>query len=471
MMKTLKRLWPDSMLRQLVLVTVLGILILQVVNYYGVCNIQGIYSDYVDRNRAETAAAYYMLLKNMRPDERAGAIEGKISSGGLSPASLAVAIKPYEPQWTSSITPITANTASLLRESVAGYGYDQPGGVKVRIIDEKSVADEMPSGLSDKFPLLQTALRLEADNWLVITQPLLNDDQKLIWTQRLTLLMQLLIFSGVIIAILMRVTDPLCRLTQAAELFGRQPETQCPLPLAGSKEVREAAVAFNRMRERICDNIAERQRMFAAVGHDLRTPLTRAKLRLDEIEPENLRTQFAGNLAEIQSIVEQGLELAESLSTSEKEVPLDIRSFVQSLAEDAADQGQKVVMEETAPADPMIVSAKPVCLKRCLENLISNALKYGGDCRIAISRRSKDVIIEVMDSGPGLPDDYLERVFEPYFRMEGSRNRTSGGIGLGLSIARNMCALNNGRLALKNRPEGGLTAKLTLSALEMSAKR
>ncbi len=460
-------LWPDSILRQLVLVTVLGIMILQVVNYYGVCRIQQIYSHYVDHNRAETVTAYYLLLKGMDNEQRAKATGGRISSGGLSEASLAVKLGPEEPAWEAEESQIASGAVSLFKEGVSDYGCDYQSPAKARVIDEKSAGPDLPPGLRDKLPLLQITMALEPGSWLTITQPLLNDDQKLIWSQRLTLLMQLLAFSGVIIAILMRVTDPLCRLTQAADLFGKQPETQSPLPVTGSREVREAALSFNRMRERICDNIAERQRMFAAVGHDLRTPLTRAKLRLEEIQPEPLRNQFAANLAEIQSIVEQGLELAESLSTSEEAVPLEIRSFVQSLAEDATAEGKKVELDESGETGPLVVSARPLCLKRCLENLISNALAYGGDCRIAIRAQGKTATIEVKDNGPGLAEDLLEKVFEPYYRVEKSRNRSSGGIGLGLSIARNMCALNNGRLTLENRPEGGLTAKLVLPSMEI----
>lgn len=468
MIKIIQRLRPDSMLRQLVLVTVLGILVLLTVNYFGVCRIQHTYSNYVDHNRAEAFAAYYLLLKHMNAEQRAAVIGGRVSSGELPVASLAVSLRPDEPAWPACASPTALNATSLFKESVAAYGYGYQGQIKARVIDEKTADPDIYPGLKSKLPLMQITMRLEPGNWLVITQPLLNDDQKLIWSQRLTLLLQLIIFSGAVIIILSRVTNPLCRLTQAAEFFGKQPETQCPLPVTGIKEVREAALSFNRMRARICDNIAERQRMFAAVGHDLRTPLTRAKLRLEEIEPKFLREQFSANLAEIQSIVEQGLELADSLTTSEQSVPLEIRSFVQSLVEDAADSGKNVELDEPGDSRPLVVAARPLCLKRCLENLISNALIYGGNCHMAITAQARSVTLEIKDNGPGLANEMLEKVFEPYFRVEKSRNRSSGGIGLGLSIARNMCALNNGRLTLENRPEGGLKAILVLPAVEMA---
>ena len=211
----------------------------------------------------------------------------------------------------------------------------------------------------------------------------------------------------------------------------------------------------------------ERDNMLEAMGHDLRTPLARVQLRLDSIEPPELREKFAANIEEIRSIVEQGLELARSLRTSEKAVPMDAAAFAASVADDMAANGGAVTFAEAADCgEPPLVAARPTCLRRAVENLAGNALKYAGGAELSVERRGESVIIRVEDRGPGIPPELLEKVFEPYFRVEGSRSRGTGGTGLGLTIARNMVLLNNGSLTLENREGGGLRAVITLPALK-----
>jgi signal transduction histidine kinase len=314
-------------------------------------------------------------------------------------------------------------------------------------------------------PLLQTAIELDDGTWLEILQPLYITNRSAVWMQRVFILMESVLFSVLLIWMIRRATRPLYHLSKAAEQFGRNPEILEPIPPTGSKEIREAANSFNRMRERIRENLGERNRMLEAMGHDLRTPLAKIQLRLDKIKPEELRNQFAANISEIESIIEQGLELARSLQTSEETVPLDLAAFAHSIVEDLADQGLDVSYSgyPNLNEEPILVPAKPTCLKRCLENLLTNAVKYAGSARIGITRQGGRIAIEINDNGPGIPDEFLEKVFEPYYRLERSRNRSSGGIDLGLSIARNMVLLNNGSLNLQNRPGGGLTAQVILA--------
>ena len=222
--------------------------------------------------------------------------------------------------------------------------------------------------------------------------------------------------------------------------------------------------SFNRMRERICGNLAERDRMIAAMAHDLRTPLTRLQLRLDRVEPEPLRAKLQETAASMRAIISQGLELAKSLNTDEALTRLDIRSFLQSVADDHADVGAQVSLEENVRgASPVVVPARPLCLRRCLDNLVTNACAYGGSARIGLAQEGGNVVVTVADEGPEIPEDLLERVFEPYFRLDSSRNPSSGGIGLGLAIARNMALLNNGEIRLRNRAQGGLEARVVLT--------
>jgi signal transduction histidine kinase len=208
--------------------------------------------------------------------------------------------------------------------------------------------------------------------------------------------------------------------------------------------------------------------MLEAMGHDLRTPLARIQLRMDKIQPDSLREKFAGNFNEIQSIIEQGLELARSLNSSEHASPLDIVAFVESIVDDMEAQGEHVSLADMpgndAPA--LIVMARPISLKRSVENVLSNAVKYGGNARISVTKDDNNVMIDIDDNGPGIPEDMLEKVFEPYYRLEYSRNRNSGGTGLGLPIARNMVLLNNGSIALSNKAGGGFRARITIPHLK-----
>lgn len=282
-------------------------------------------------------------------------------------------------------------------------------------------------------------------------------------------MLESLICSAAVIMLIVRAMLPLNRLGKEIERFGATPETAQPLEERGNYEVREVARSFNKMLARVQRNLTERDNMLEAMGHDLRTPLARVQLRLDSIEPPELREKFAANIEEIRSIVEQGLELARSLRTSEKAVPMDAAAFAASVADDMAANGGAVTFAEAEnDGEPPLVAARPTCLRRAVENLAGNALKYAGGAELSVERRGESVIIRVEDRGPGIPPELLEKVFEPYFRVEGSRSRGTGGTGLGLTIARNMVLLNNGSLTLENREGGGLRAVITLPALKMA---
>lgn len=314
--------------------------------------------------------------------------------------------------------------------------------------------------------ILQMAVRLDSDTWLDVTQPLYVSVVWLIWMQRLVFLVEFAIFAVLVLFMLRRLLTPLQVLAHAADRIGKQPELASPLPESGCREIREAAQSFNRMQSRIQANLEERNRMLVAMAHDLRTPLTRVQLRIEEVEPEDLREKLTEGIKEVRSIAEQSLELSSSLKTSEKSVPLDICAFMQSSVDDFMDMGHTVTMADMP--EGLAVMARPMSLKRCVDNILHNAFAYAGNAEICVSASDDEVTIEICDNGPGIPEEYLEKIFEPYLRLETSRNRESGGTGLGLSIARNMAMLNNGSLTLENRPEGGLRAQIVLPRLARS---
>ncbi len=451
---------PDSLFGQLLCVLVLGIVILQAANFEVVCNVQKLYVVQAEKSSAEHLVTCWHLFSAMTAEQRKEAIGRMSSSPAEGSRHNTVEILPDRPDWINikdDTSEDAARLSGIIQESFASCTDDVPP-FAVRRPGTESV-------LPVHLPVLEAAVRLADGTWLKVTQPYSVDDRYVVWTQRLFVLLEAIVMLVLAGMVLLRITRPIRRLASAAETFGKHPELSRPLPEQGVRELREAAQSFNHMRDRICGNLAERDRMIVAMAHDLRTPLTKLQLRLDRVVPEELRRKMQETVSNIRGIISQGLELAKSLNTDETMARLDMKSFLQSIVDDYADTGHNVVYAASGKeeAGDIITDARPLCLRRCVENLISNACKYGDGASVSLSGDDKNIVICVADNGPGIPEEMLERVFEPYFRLEPSRNRLSGGIGLGLAIARNMALLNNGELLLGNRPQGkGLMARIIL---------
>lgn len=251
---------------------------------------------------------------------------------------------------------------------------------------------------------------------------------------------------------------PLKDLARAASDLGRNLD-RAPLPETGPTDVAAAARAFNAMQAQLRRDLAERRHMLAAITHDLQTPLTRLRLRLEKVKDEELRERLVADIAAMKQLIQEGLDLARSAEQGEPAVVVDLESLVVSLVEDESDAGRPVVFTGGATQD---VRVRPAALRRALANLIDNAVRHGGGAEVAVDARGGTVIIHVRDSGPGIPADQLDAVLEPFVRLEDSRSRETGGAGLGLAIARTLLGQNGAALALANRPEGGLDAVVTL---------
>lgn len=264
---------------------------------------------------------------------------------------------------------------------------------------------------------------------------------------------------AIVAALVARMTmRPLKQLAQAATELGNNIE-QPPLKERGATEIRQAAAAFNAMQSRIRHHIQQRAHILAAITHDLQTPLTRMRLRLEKVEDADLREKLINDLTGMQSMVREGLDLARSMESSEPVRRLDLDSLIDSVAADATDAGQSLSVSGSTRLSLM---ARPIALRRCLTNLIDNAVKYGRNAHILASREGSFAVIRIRDDGPGIPDNELENVFDPFYRLETSRSRETGGTGLGLTIARNIAEQHGGTLRLQNRRDGGLEATLTL---------
>ena len=254
------------------------------------------------------------------------------------------------------------------------------------------------------------------------------------------------------------VTRPLQHLAEAADAFGRDLESP-PLAETGPTETRRAAEAFNRMQARLRRLIAERGRALAAVSHDLRTPLTRMRLRAELVEDEVLRAQINADIDDMQAMVESTLDYLRGLRENEALQSIDMEALLQSLVADEQALGRPVTLTGSVVA-PYV--GRLSTLKRALANLIDNAVKYGQSAHIFIEDGATELRLSVEDRGPGIPEAELVRVVEPYVRLEASRSRETGGVGLGLTIARDGAVLHGGKLLLENHPQGGLVATLTL---------
>jgi len=253
-------------------------------------------------------------------------------------------------------------------------------------------------------------------------------------------------------------TRPLGGLARAATALGAD-INQPPLPETGPSELRDAAAAFNVMQSRIRSYVEERTEMLAAIAHDLQTPLTRLRLRLEKVADEGLREKLVADLGAMQGMIREGLDLATSLDTGGMMQRVDLDSLLSSVCADAVDAGQDVTLSgQTRVSIPAI----PIALQRCLANLIDNAVKYGRYARVTATREGNKAVIRLNDGGPGIPDAQIEKAFDPFYRIETSRSRATGGTGLGLTIARNIARKHGGALILRNAVGGGLECTLTL---------
>lgn len=273
------------------------------------------------------------------------------------------------------------------------------------------------------------------------------------------LLVFLFCIAGLAYLVTRMVIRPLQRLSQAALDLGND-INHTPLVVAGATELQQASNAFNAMQARIRHYIEQRTHMLAAITHDLQTPLTRLRLRIEKVSDVDLRDRLISDLSAMQEMVREGLLLARSMDSSEQRQLVNLDSLLDSVVTDATDAGQSVKLEGKAN---MSVKAQPQALLRCVNNLIDNAIKYGRYAHVTVRNEgAHSAVICVRDGGTGLPEEELERVFTPFYRLESSRSRESGGTGLGLTIARNICEQHGGSLTLRNHHEGGLEAILKL---------
>lgn len=252
-------------------------------------------------------------------------------------------------------------------------------------------------------------------------------------------------------------SKPMTQFVEAAERFGRDPNAP-PMAITGSSEIVKAAAAFNEMQDRLRRYVEDRTSMVAAIAHDLRTPLTRLRFRI-EAAPEEAQVKMTADIDQMEAMIAATLAFVRDAQADPQRTRLELSSLLESIVDDMAETGADVQVEQ---AEKVVIDADSLALRRLLTNLLENAVKYGNRARASLSVHDRIAEIDIEDDGPGVPVPELNRVFDPFYRREPSRSRQTGGIGLGLSVARSIARAHGGDVALQNRPEGGLRAKVTL---------
>lgn len=337
-------------------------------------------------------------------------------------------------------------------------------GVQFRVMDAQPVYLQPDSWYARNFGeragmRIDAAVRLRDGTWITAqsTEPARATN---FFTR---MLRNLLIVDAAMLVLVFvavrQVTRPLSVLAGAAEELGRNIDRP-PLPEEGAAELVQASRALNTMQDRLRRYVQTRMHVLAAMSHDLKTPITRMRLRAEMLDDAQLKAKFIKDFDSLQEMVNSTLDYMRGLGDGgELPEPIDLTALISSLKEDAEEAGRVVTLHGDTRSP---VPGRAQALKRCLQNLIDNALAYGKRADITVRDEGAAVNIAIRDDGPGIPEGEMEKVFEPFYRVEGSRNRNSGGSGLGLSIARNIAQAHGGTVRLRNLASGGLEVTLRL---------
>lgn len=337
--------------------------------------------------------------------------------------------------------------------------------VRVRVTERpRRMADDRPRrGAAG----LQVSARLTSGEWLNLDLRLPRPPLAVALPALVATLLAAALVTLIVLVSTRRLAAPVAALAEGADRLGRGAPAE-PLPVTGPEEIRRATEAFNRMQSRLTRLLDERTRMVAALAHDLRSPLAAMRVRLEMIEEGEDRDRLIALAGEMERMTEATLAYGRGVHAAEPPAPTDLAALAAEIAADLSAEGAAVRL--TAPAS-VLASVRPTALKRALRNLVDNALRYAGAAEITVDLAASKPRIAVEDRGPGIPESELERVFEPFARLESSRSRDTGGAGLGLAIARDVLRAHGGDLVLENRPGGGLRAVATLPVAQGTARR
>ena len=427
--------WPRTLFARLALILFVGLALAQTLSVWLTMTerdqtMNNVMMGYIEREVTSSVA----LLDHLPPDERA--------------------------EWLPRLARRTYRF--ILGPGVPGAAPDAALSARVA----QSIAD----GIGKRYPLTVNAVpgqpeRLQVHLRLSDGSPLTIDYQPMAgaplspWLA-VVLVLQLIVLAACCWLAVRVATRPLSHLARAADTLGPDLKAE-RLPEDGPDEVARAARAFNAMHDRVKLYMNERLQILAAISHDLQTPITRMRLRVDVMDDDAQGAKLRQDLQEMETMVKEGVTYARTMhGATEVPIRIDPDALFDSLVCDYLDAGKDVSLHGQVATS---LITRPQALRRIVGNLVDNALKFGGAAEIAVAAaQGGEVTISVFDRGPGIPAESLEAVFEPFVRLEGSRNRHTGGTGLGLAIARQLALAMDAALSLHNRPEGGLEARLVL---------
>lgn len=343
---------------------------------------------------------------------------------------------------------------SKLSTSLAGQG------LRPRAVRASFVEDPRPDG-PPRRRLILTAQQADG-TWLIGRMPVPPRDEWLPLRLAAATLLVYVIVLGVSGGIALRLARPLRDLTRAANAFGGR-DTPIAVTPAGPDDLRQAIAAFNAMNRRVVALLDDKDRMLGALGHDLRTPLASLRIRVESMEPPQEREAAIAKIGEMSDMLEEILVLARAGRAREPAKRMDVTALVDTIVDEQQELGRPAHMTSQ---QRVVAAIQPGLLRRAITNLIDNAIKYGGNASASVEAFPDGIEIRIRDEGPGLSDEELKRVFDPFYRIESSRNRETGGTGLGLAIARTIAESHGGTLRLERADgdSGGLVAILRLPA-------
>lgn len=449
MSERMSRWLPDTIVARAIMILAGALLAMSLVGYWVYrVGAEGLATTARDRGLAEQIVSIKRAVTTI-PDE----VERDKAAHALATASLEV-------HWSKislvlGNAPVTERSRAMearLKELVPEFGAES---FRVGYADDGA----LNAGEGDAYRhMLLVSVKLEDGTWLNFASPTFGTAHHMAGN----ILVIAAIVGSVIILIailLLRwVTRPLRDLAVAAERFSLD-EAHDPVPEGGPAEVRRAAKAFNTMGERVRRLVSERTMALAAVSHDLRTPITRLRLRSELLDDEQTRNLIDEDLVEMEAMINSTLEYLRMGLAKEEPKAFDLATMLRTIVDGEADRGQSISLKGIEHA-PML--GRPIAVKRAFWNIIGNALKYGDTVTVHIKRDDAQILVEVLDDGPGIPDTEFEKVFEPFYRIESSRSRQTGGTGLGLTITKTILSEHNGTIELHNRQRGGLRVSVRL---------
>lgn len=449
MRRPAKLLWPDTVASRAILILVVALLAFHLLGYWAYrVSVENLATLGQDRGLAERIVSIKRVIAGLPEAPDRDRVAHDLSSASLEVHWSKVSLVLGSAPGTERTRTMEARLETLAPELAAE-------SFRVGFADDGALA----AGEADAYRhMMLVSVRLDDGSWVNFSSSALGVNQHADWS---VIAATICFGVGIVVVALLLLrwaTRPLKDLALAAERFSLDQAPQ-PLSEGGPAEVRRAARAFNTMRERIQRLVAERMQAMAAVSHDLRTPITRLRLRSELLDDEATRGLIDADLGEMEAMIDSTLEYLRGGVSSEAIRLIDLASVIETIVDEHVDLGHDVSLAGITSAP---VSGRFLSLKRAFSNIIGNAIKYGAKAQVMIADIGDSLVITVEDEGPGIPETDMERVFHPFVRLEESRGRETGGTGLGLTIAASVIRTHDGKIDLANRASGGLRVMITL---------